>query len=116
VFGVGQSEGPEPCWLGYSDPDRSRCAEHGGSCKGFRSVPAPPRVVMLSPPEVPRNASRGQSEGPRERREKSAARGVIQAGAFGLGPGCLGCYSSSMKVISTLTLYPVMLPSSIRTF
>src|SRR5919107_3744577 len=71
---------------------------------------------MVAPPEVPRNASREQSEGPRERREKSAAQGVIQAGAFGLGPGCLGCYSSSMKVISTLTLYPVMLPFSIMTF
>jgi len=33
VFGVGQSEGPEPCWLGNSDPDRSRCAEHGGVAK-----------------------------------------------------------------------------------
>jgi hypothetical protein len=28
VLGVGQSEGPEPYWLSYSDPDRSRCAEH----------------------------------------------------------------------------------------
>jgi hypothetical protein len=41
VIGVGQSEGPEPCWLGDCDPDRSWCAEHGGSCKAFRSVPTP---------------------------------------------------------------------------
>ena len=29
----------------------------------FRGVPAPPEVVMVAPPEVPRNASRAQSEG-----------------------------------------------------
>jgi hypothetical protein len=67
-------------------------------------VPAPPGVVMLALPEVPRNAERAKSEGPRQRRGKSAAQGVIEAGAFGLWPGCLGCYSSSMKVISRLTL------------
>ena len=59
---------------------------------------------MITLPEVPRNAERGQCEGPRQRRGKSAAQGIIEAWAFGLLTGCLGCYSSSMKVISRLTL------------
>ena len=85
MFGVGQSEGPEPCWLGYSDPDRSRCAEHGGSCKGFRSVPAPPRVVMLSPPEVPRNASRGKAKGRAKGEKKARPRALYKPGLSGSG-------------------------------
>src|SRR5688572_3830344 len=49
--------------------DRSRCAEHGGSCQGscncaFRSVvPAPPGVVMVAPTGIPRNAEGAQCEG-----------------------------------------------------
>jgi hypothetical protein len=39
-------------------------------------VPVPPTVVMVAPPEVPRNASRAQSEGPHQvRRGPSAAFG-----------------------------------------
>jgi hypothetical protein len=39
-------------------------------------VPVPPTVVMVSPPEAPRNASRAQSEGPHQvRRGPSAAFG-----------------------------------------
>jgi hypothetical protein len=81
-----------------TDWSSSRIFSRGGS------VLAPPGILMLALPEVPRNAERAKSEGPRQRREKSAAQGVIEAGAFGLWPGCLGCYSSSMKVISRLTL------------
>ena len=69
-----------------------------------REVLAPPGVVMVAPPQVPRNAERAQCEEPRQRRVKSAAQGVIEAWAFGLLTGCLGCYSSNMKVISRLTL------------
>jgi hypothetical protein len=36
----------------------------GGYVACSYGVPAPPGVVMVSPPEVPRNASRAQSEGP----------------------------------------------------
>ena len=78
--------------------------EAGVPSTGGWVVPAPPGVVILASPEVPRNAEGGQCEGPRQRRGKSAAQGVIEARAFGLLTGCLGCYSSSMKVISRLTL------------
>jgi hypothetical protein len=69
-----------------------------------RRVRAPPGIVMFAPPTAPRNAERAKSEGPRQRREKSAAQGVIEAGAFGLWSGCLGCYSSNTEVVSRLTL------------
>jgi hypothetical protein len=42
--------------------DRSRCAEHSVSVRVVQSVPAAPGVVMVSPPEVPRNAEGAQSE------------------------------------------------------
>jgi hypothetical protein len=45
-------------WWELRPHERSRCAEHGGR------VRAPPGVVMVSPPEVPRNASRAKGEGP----------------------------------------------------
>jgi hypothetical protein len=45
-------------------------------------VRAPPRVVMVALPRVPRNASRAQCEDrAREGFQKSAARGIIEAGA-----------------------------------
>ena len=49
--------------------DSGRMRETGapstGDCdKG--SVPAPPGVFMVAPPEAPRNASRPQSERPRQ--------------------------------------------------
>jgi hypothetical protein len=52
----------------------------------FQSVPAPPRVVMVSPPEVPRNASeaRAESEGRVRGVGKTGAadnRSIIKAGA-----------------------------------
>ena len=37
--------------------------EAGVPSTGGWVVPAPPGVVMLAPPEVPRNAERAQSEG-----------------------------------------------------
>jgi hypothetical protein len=33
----------------------ARWAEHGGLKDAFQSVPAPPGMVMVAPPEVPRN-------------------------------------------------------------
>jgi hypothetical protein len=64
---VGQSEGSEPVgWkLWELRPyERSRCAEHmGAMCRYVRAVRAPPEIVMVAPPEVPRNAERAQSEG-----------------------------------------------------
>jgi hypothetical protein len=44
-------------------------------------VPAPPGIVMLAPPEVPRNAERAQCEGRAKGRSKSAAEASIKAGA-----------------------------------
>jgi hypothetical protein len=53
----------------------------GGSCSR-PPVPAPPGVVMVAPPEVPRNAQRAQCEGPRQGGvPKSAAEDSIKAGA-----------------------------------
>src|SRR5215218_2766841 len=61
-----QSEGPE---VGAPTHERSRCAEHGESChSALGGVPAAPGVIMIAPPEVPRNAERAQSEGPRQKR------------------------------------------------
>ena len=55
----------------------------GGYVACSYGVPAPPGVVMVSPPEVPRNAERGQSEGPRQVRQvPSAAEGIIRAGTL----------------------------------
>jgi hypothetical protein len=43
--------------------ERSRSAKHGGIWNdAVQRVPAPPGVVMLAPPTVPRNASREQSK------------------------------------------------------
>ena len=57
-----------------------------GSCRcAFRGVLAPPGIVMVAPPEVPRNASRVQSKGPHQvRRRPSAAEGGIEAGVLHL--------------------------------
>jgi hypothetical protein len=52
------------------------------SCNALgKGVPAPPGVVMLAPPEVPRNAESAQSEGRAEVMGKSAAEDSIKAGA-----------------------------------
>jgi hypothetical protein len=60
-------EGPKLCSLELRPYDRSRCAEHGGSCDvAFHGVPAPQGMVMVAPLEIPRHASRAQSEGPRQ--------------------------------------------------
>jgi hypothetical protein len=48
-------------------------------------VRAPPAVVMVAPLEVPRNTSRTQSEGRAKQGPKSAARGIIKAGAPAFG-------------------------------
>jgi hypothetical protein len=64
--GAGQSEGSEPLrWESRKlrPYERSRYDEHGVSCSAFGSVPAPPGVVMLAPPEVPRNAQPGKRKG-----------------------------------------------------
>jgi hypothetical protein len=51
-------------------------------------VPAPPGVLILAPHEVPRNASRTQSEGRAKengkKRENSAAEHSIEAGVLHL--------------------------------
>jgi hypothetical protein len=61
--------------------DSGRMRETGvsstGNC-GIGNVPAPPGVFMVAPPEVPRNASRPQSEGRAKR--GSTATGIIEAG------------------------------------
>jgi hypothetical protein len=68
-------------------------------------VPAPPGVVILAPPEVLRNAEgRKVKAAPKRMWPPGAAKGIIEAGARKPWPGRLGVYSSSMKVISTLTL------------
>ena len=49
-------------WLELQPYERSRCAEHGGSCDdALRDVPLPPWVVMVALSEVPCNASRGRN-------------------------------------------------------
>src|SRR5215208_263889 len=61
--------------------------EAGAPSTGGRVVPAPPGVVMVAPLEVPRNAESVRSERPRWKwGSKSAAKGIIEAGAFGLRP------------------------------
>jgi hypothetical protein len=47
---------------------------------------------MVAPPQVPRNASRAQCEGPRPTGQKGAAKGIIKAGAFGLRPDHLSSF------------------------
>ena len=78
--------------------ERSRCDEH--------SVPVCPPHRRKTCSHYPRfrATKRGHKVKGRAKGEKSAAQGVIEAGASGPGPGRSGCYSSSMKVISTLTL------------
>ena len=50
-----------------------------GEC-AFRGVRDPPGVVILALPEIPRNAEREQSEGPRQEGVlKGAAKGIIEA-------------------------------------
>jgi hypothetical protein len=64
MFGVAQSEGSEPSRVRKLRPyERSRCAEHGGSCTCAweRSVPAPPEVDMVAPQMLVRNASMVQT-------------------------------------------------------
>src|SRR5215208_548892 len=57
--------------------ERSRCDEHGESChSALRGVRAPPGVVMVAPPEVPRNASRTRSLGPRPTGRKARPRAL----------------------------------------
>jgi hypothetical protein len=59
-------------------PSTGRCVDALG-----RGVPAPPGVVILAPPEVPRNAQRAQSIGrAQEGCPKSAAKDRIKAGAL----------------------------------
>src|SRR5215218_5663928 len=67
--GPGHSEGPESrnvANVGAPTHDRSRCDEHGESChSALGGVLAPPGVVMVAPPEVPRNAEGGAKRRPR---------------------------------------------------
>ena len=66
----GQSEGSKPSSWKLRPYERSRCDEHGGCLwHALRTVvPAPPGVVMVAPPEVPRNAEGGAKRRPRCRR------------------------------------------------
>ena len=64
--------------------ERNRCAEHGvtiGKSALERSVPAPPGVVMVAPPEISRNAQSGKVKAARVRGPQSAAKDSIRAGA-----------------------------------
>ncbi len=83
--------------------DRSRCAEHGGLC--FPRCARPTGGRYCHTPAILRNASREQSEGRAASWVTSAAEGHYK-GRNPVEPrlGRSGCYSSSMKVISTLTL------------
>jgi hypothetical protein len=85
--GTEQSEGPEPRPVGkglmgapalYEKPV---CRARGRICctdtVTLSAVPAPPGVVMVAPPEVPRNASRAQSKG-RVGEDESVQRGQGQ--------------------------------------
>jgi hypothetical protein len=50
--------------LGFRPYERSRCAEHGGSCRlSCSSCARRAEEVMVAPLEVPRNAEGAQSEG-----------------------------------------------------
>jgi hypothetical protein len=61
--------------------DRSRCDEHGGSCKcTFRGVPAPLGMGMIAPQTLLRNAEGAQSEGP-EPSSLDSSDPMIEAGA-----------------------------------
>jgi hypothetical protein len=55
-LGWGYAKGRSPVAWELRPHDRSRCAEHG------EGVPAPPGVVILALPTVPRNAERAQRE------------------------------------------------------
>jgi hypothetical protein len=106
--------------------------EAGVPSTGGWVVPAPPWVVILAPPRVPCNVERAQCKGAAlgkiGKLGSSAAKGIIEAGArkprpydrsrwgrtrreaatsqavVPATPGVVGSYSSSTKVISTLTL------------
>ena len=54
--GTGQSEGSEASCARSSDPMR----EAGAPSTGGWVVPAPPGIVILAPPEIPRNAQQGK--------------------------------------------------------
>ncbi len=59
-----------------------------GCNRALRSVvPAPPGVVMVAPPEVPRNAEGAQIEGRAKEYQESAAKGSIEARARKPRPG-----------------------------
>src|SRR5215216_2638207 len=63
-IGVGQSQGPEPSRRESSDPMiEAGAPSTWGEVVGcpVRSVPAPPGVVMVAPPEIPRNAQPGKA-------------------------------------------------------
>ena len=56
-------KGPEPVSHGSPDPIRKPVRRARSKLQCFGGVPAPPGVVMVAPPEAPRNAERTQSEG-----------------------------------------------------
>src|SRR5215203_7001568 len=61
--------------VGAPTHDRSRCAEHGESChSALRGVLAPPGIVILAPPEVPRNAERAPKRRAAPKRLRKATR------------------------------------------
>src|SRR5215213_11247819 len=86
---------PEPSRLESSGPiERSLCDEHVEElhgCQSYRGVvPAPPGVVMVAPPEVPRNAQQGKVQAALQG-DGVAARPIVRPGAKpmwrGLFPG-----------------------------
>ena len=76
-----QSEEPEPRTRGLWE--LRPYEEAGAPSTGGWVVPAPPGVVMVALPEVPRNAESVRSERPRWKwGSKSAAKGIIEAGVL----------------------------------
>jgi hypothetical protein len=83
-------------------------------CLYLGGVRAPPRVVILAPSEVPRNAESGQSKGrAKEGKLGSAANDSIKAGVLrGSGPASLAYLEFVVVLTATYRLY--ILVSRIR--
>jgi hypothetical protein len=100
-MGPGQRAGAP--WLQGSEPMiEAGAPSTGEGGHAFpRVVPAPPGVVMGSPPAITRNASRTQSKGrATEGVQKSAAKAIIEAGVLHLERRGLILRESSYNVVT----------------